>query len=91
MPLQPIEPTEVVLANQVAQRIVQEITGTGTRIAAIVANGIPAQPAVEASEVNGRVIPARPAQAAISAANIKAALGSANCAVIDALAESLGL
>jgi hypothetical protein len=90
MPLQPVATTEVAAANQIAQRIVQEINQTANRIAAIRANGIPAIAAVPAgTRPDGQPIPARPATAAVSAAAIDAALGADNCKLLDEIKAML--
>jgi hypothetical protein len=90
MPLQPVATTEVAAANQIAQRIVQEINQTASRIAALRANGIPAVAAVPAGvNPNGQPIPARPATAAVSAAAIDAALGTENRQLLDAIKDLL--
>ena len=92
MPLQPVAPTETALANQVAQRIVNEITTTAKRIIELRANGIPAVPEQEARTLpDGRIIPARPAQIAVSAEAINAALGADNCALLNQIKTALGL
>ena len=92
MPLQPIAPTEVVAGNQVAQRIIQEITQLAARIDSIRTDGIPAVAATPAgTHPTGQTYPARPATAGISAAVINAALGAQNCELLDdvkALLES---
>lgn len=92
MPLQPVTPTEAVAATQIAQRFVGQVSQLAKVIAETRKNGIPAVAAREAGTgPNGQVIPARPATAAISAAAIDAALGPENCAILDTLAEALGL
>lgn len=65
----------ILVANQIAQ----QINGTVSRIQQILANGIPARPAV------GN----QPAQPAISADAIKAALGPVNLAKIQAAVAAL--
>lgn len=94
--LQAITPTESVIANQVAQRLVNEIINTAKRVVAIRTEGIPAVEAAPATPEqtlpDGRVIPARPARpatAAISAAAINAALGESNCALLDSIKTSI--
>jgi hypothetical protein len=94
--LQAITPTESVIANQVAARLVNEILNTAKRVDAIRTDGIPAiaasVAAPEQTLPDGRKIPARPARpatAAISAAAINAALGKANCDLLDSLKASI--
>ena len=94
--LQEITPTESVIANQVAARLVSEILSVAKRVAAIRTEGIPAieaAPATPEQELpDGRVMPARPARpavAAVSAAAIDAALGEANCALLDSIKEAI--
>jgi hypothetical protein len=94
--LQEITPTESVIANQVAQRLVNEILNTAKRVDAIRSEGIPAVAAVPATPEqplpDGRVMPARPARpatAAISAAAINAALGKDNCALLDSVKAAI--
>lgn len=94
--LKEITPTESVIANQVAARLVNEIINTAKRVIAIRAEGIPAVAAIEATPEqtlpDGRVMPARPARpatAAISAKAINAALGDSNCALLDALKTAI--
>jgi len=98
MPLQPVAPTEVVLANQIAARMIQEVMQTAARINELRAKGIAAQPAVAAVAAStgpqGQPIPAqpaRPAVAGVSAAAIDAALGEDNCALLDEIRTALGL
>lgn len=88
--LKEITPTESVIANQVAARLVSEILNVAKRVEAIRTQGIPAIEAVEATPEqplpDGRKIPARPARpatAAVSAAAIDAALGADNCELLD--------
>jgi hypothetical protein len=91
-----ITPTESMVANQVAARLITEILNTAKRVVAIRTEGIPA---VEASPAtteqtlpNGRKVPARPARpaiAAVSADAINAALGEENCALLDAIKASI--
>ena len=68
--LQAITPTESIIANQVAQRLVNEIINTAKRVVAIRTEGIPAVEAAPATPAqtlpDGRVIPARPARPATS-------------------------
>ena len=94
--LKEITPTESVIANQVAARLVNEIINTAKRVIAIRAEGIPTVAAIEAipeqTLPNGRVMPARPARpatAAISAKAINAALGESNCTLLDALETAI--
>lgn len=94
--LKEITPTESVLANQVAARLVNEILNTAKRVVAIRTEGIPAIAAVPATPEqtlpDGRKIPARPARpavAGVSPAAIDAALGADNCALLDAVKELL--
>jgi hypothetical protein len=94
--LQEITPTESVIANQVAARLVGEIIQTAKRVVAIRTNGIPAVAAVAATPgqtlPDGRVMPARPARpaiAAVSADAINAALGKDNCDLLDAIKASI--
>lgn len=94
--LKEITPTESVIANQVAARLVSEILNTAKRVDAIRTNGIPAVAAVPITPPqtlpDGRVIPerpARPATAAISAAAINAALGKDNCDLLDTIKASI--
>jgi len=94
--LKEITPTESVIANQVAARLVNEILNTAKRVDAIRTEGIPAIAAVEATPEqtlpDGRKIPARPARpavAAVSAAAINAALGEDNCALLDSIKASI--
>jgi chorismate-pyruvate lyase len=94
--LKEITPTESVIANQVAARLVSEILNTAKRVVAIRAEGIPAIAAVPATPEqtlpDGRKIPARPARSAvpaISAEAINAALGTDNCALLDSIKTSL--
>ena len=94
--LQEITPTESVIANQVAARLVNEILNTAKRIDAIRTEGIPAVAAIEATPEqtlpDGRVMPARPARpamAAISADAINAALGEENCALLDSIKDAI--
>jgi len=94
--LQAITPTESVIANQVAARLVSEILNVANRVDAIRTDGIPAIEAVPATPEqtlpDGRVIPARPARpavAAVSAGAIDEALGQANCAILDAVKDAL--
>lgn len=92
MPLQPIAPTETALANQVAQRIIQDALNTAKRINEIRTNGLPAVAAQpETPMPNGQTRPAQPAIPAVSAEAINAALGEDNCAILDALKAALGL
>jgi hypothetical protein len=90
--LKEVSPTEDVLANQVAQRLVQQVAGLTQQIVSIRANGVPAVPAVEAAPAqllaDGRTIPARPARQAIPAISPEAidkALGADNCMLFDSL------
>jgi hypothetical protein len=94
--LKEITPTESVIANQVAARLVSEILNVAKRVVAVRTNGIPAVAAVPATPEqtlpDGRVIPARPARpaiAAISAEAINAALGKDNCDLLDAIKASI--
>lgn len=94
--LKEITPTESVIANQVAQRIVTEIVNLSKRIVAIRAEGIPAiaaSPATpEQTLPDGRKIPARPARPAVpatSAEAINAALGEDNCDLLDSIKASI--
>lgn len=90
MPLQPVAPTESALANQIANRVITEVQQAAQRIAALRATGVPAQAAVAAQTLpDGRVIPARPAVAGVSAAAINTALGTANCALLDEIKDLL--
>lgn len=88
--LKAITPTESVIANQVAARLVNEILNTAKRAVAIRTEGIPAIAAVpatlEQTRPNGRTIPARPERPAVtgvSPAAIDAALGVYNCELLD--------
>ncbi len=92
--LKEITPTESVIANQVAARLVNEILNTAKRVVAIRTQGIPAIAAVpatlEQTLPDGRVIPARPARpavAAVSAEAINAALGKDSCALLDSIKD----
>jgi len=76
-----ITPTESVMANQVAQRIVTEIVNLSKRIVVIRTEGIPA--------IAASARPARPAMAAISADAINAALGKDNCDLLDSIKASI--
>jgi hypothetical protein len=94
--LKAITPTESVIANQVAARLVDEIIQISKRIVAIRAEGIPAIEAVpavpEQTLPDGRKIPARPARpavAAVSAAAINEALGKDNCTLLDGLKTAI--
>ena len=94
--LQEITPTESMIANQVAARLVSEILNTAKRVDAIRTEGIPAVAAVEATLEqtlpDGRVMPARPARpaiAAISATSINAALGQDNCELLDSIKAAI--
>ena len=94
--LKEIIPTESMIANQVAQRLINEIISMSKRVVAIRAEGIPALPAVPATPEqtlpDGRKVPARPARpatTAISAAAINAALGKDNCDLLDAIKASI--
>jgi hypothetical protein len=94
--LQEITPTESVIANQVAARLVNEILNTAKRVEAIRTEGIPAIAAAEATPEqtlpDGRKIharPARPAVPAISAEAIDAALGESNCALLDSIKAAI--
>lgn len=94
--LKEITPTESVIANQVAQRLINEIIGMSKRVVAIRAEGIPAVAATPATPEqtlpDGRKVPARPARpatAAISAAAINAALGKDNCDLLDSLKSAI--
>lgn len=94
--LKEITPTESVIANQVAARLVSEILNTAKRVDAIRTEGIPAIAAVAATPEqtlpDGRKMPARPARpatAAISAAAINAALGEDNCALLDSIKDAI--
>lgn len=94
--LKEITPTESVIANQVAARLVSEILNVAKRVEAIRTEGIPAIAAVAATPEqplpDGRKIPARPARpatAAISAAAINAALGKDNCDLLDSIKASI--
>jgi hypothetical protein len=94
--LQEITPTESVIANQVAQRLVNEIINTAKRVNAIRTEGIPAVAAIPATPEqtlpDGRIMPARPARpatAAISAAAINAALGESNCVLLDSVKSAI--
>ena len=91
-----ITPTESVMANQVAQRIVTEIVNMSKRIVALRTEGIPAiaaSPATpEMTLPDGRKIlarPARPAIPAISAEAINAALGKDNCDLLNSIKASI--
>jgi hypothetical protein len=94
--LKEITPTESVIANQVAARIVSEILNIAKRVNAIRTGGIPAVAAVpstlEQTLPDGRVMPARPARpaiAAVSADAINAALGKDNCDLLDSIKASI--
>ncbi len=94
--LKEITPTESVIANQIAARLVSEIINTAKRVDAIRTAGIPAVAATEATPEqtlpDGRKIPARPARpavSAVSAAAINAALGKHNCDLLDAIKASI--
>jgi len=94
--LKEIIPTESVIANQIAARLVNEILNTAKRVDTIRTQGIPAIAAVPATAeqtlLDGRVVPARPgrpAVAAISAAAINAALGKDNCDLLDSIKASI--
>lgn len=94
--LKEITPTESVIANQVAARLVSEILNVAKRVEAIRTQGIPAIEAVPATPEqplpDGRKIPARPARpavAAVSAAAINAALGEDNCDLLDSIKASI--
>lgn len=94
--LQEITPTESMVANQAAQRLVSEIINMSKRVIAIRTQGIPAVEGVpetlEQTLPDGRKIPARPSRpaiAAISADAINAALGEENCALLDAIKASI--
>lgn len=94
--LKEITPTESVIANQVAARLVSEILNVAKRVVAIRTEGIPAIAAVEATPEqtlpDGRKIPARPARPAvpaISAEAINAALGKDNCDLLDSIKEAV--
>lgn len=91
MPIQNIDVTTDELAKNVARQILQQISSTRNNIAKLREEGVPARPATPARELpDGRVIPASPAVAAITAAAINTALGEANCAILDDLAELIG-
>jgi hypothetical protein len=90
--LKQITPTESMIANQVAQRIVSEIINMSKRVIAIRNEGVPAVEAIEATPEqtlpNGRKIlarPARPATSAVTADAINAALGKENCDLLDSI------
>ena len=86
MPLQPVQPTEKTLANQLAQRMVQDVAATAKRVGDYRSNGMPEVAEQEARTLpDGRVVPARPAQPAISKAALEEALGEKNCDVLDIL------
>lgn len=94
--LKAITPTESVIANQVAARLVSEILNTAKRVVAIRTEGIPAIASAEATPEqtlpDGRKIPARPARPAVpavSAEAINAALGADNCALLDSIKEAI--
>jgi hypothetical protein len=94
--LQAITPTESVIANQVAARLVDEIIQISKRIVAIRSEGIPAIEAVKATPEqtlpDGRKMPARPARPAVAAVSAKAindALGKDNCTLLDALKTAI--
>lgn len=94
--LKEITPTESVIANQVAARLVSEILNTAKRVVAIRTEGIPAIAASEATPEqtlpDGRKIPARPARPAVpavSAEAINAALGADNCALLDSIKDAI--
>jgi|LakMenEpi03Aug12_release.lakeMendotaPanAssembly.Ray.scaffolds.fasta_scaffold293549_1 hypothetical protein len=96
MPLEQIVPTESLIANQVAARLVSEILNTAKRVDAIRTEGIPAIAAAEATPEqtlpDGRKMPARPARPAvpaISAEAINAALGEDNCNLLDSIKASI--
>lgn len=92
MPLQPVKITEDSRAEALAQRLVQEIVSTAERVNKIRTEGLPAMPAQEEKVLpDGRVIPARDEQPAISADAIKAKLGVANNALLDQLKAALGI
>lgn len=92
MPLEQITTTEIALANQVAQRMVQEELMIAKRREDIRANGIPAVSAQEALDMgDGRIRPAQLATPSVSADLINDALGVDNCAVFDSIKEVLGL
>lgn len=94
--LKEITPTESVIANQVAARLVSEILNVAKRVVAIRTEGIPAIAASEATPEqtlpDGRKIPARPARpavAAVSAEAINDALGAENCALLDSIKAAI--
>jgi len=68
------------------------VTVLAAKVNAIRSEGIPVIPAQEPRQMpNGQMSPARAAVAAVTPEAINQALGTANCAVLDALAEALGL
>ena len=90
MPFQPVTTSPQAAAEAAAKQIVQQIESTSARIKQIRQDGIPAIPAQPARDLgNGRSIPAREETPAVSAADIDAALGEMNCAILDGLAKAL--
>lgn len=90
MPLEPITADTAELAKNAARQIISQIQQTSANIVKLRANGIPAVPARAAQTLpDGRVIPAQDARPAVSGADIDTALGTANVAVLDALAAAL--
>jgi hypothetical protein len=98
MPLQPLEPTEDLIAHQIAQRSLAQLVQAAQQIVTLRTAGVPAVAAIPATPEetlpDGRKVsarPARPATIAISAAALDKAYKQSNCEVLDQIKELLGL
>ncbi len=91
MPLNPIPVSADSAAENLVRQMVDQVTATAQRIIQVRTNGVAAQPETAARQLpDGRVIPARPGQPAISPAKIEEILAaSGNDVVFDALAKAL--
>jgi hypothetical protein len=90
MSLQPIPVTTDELAKNVARQILQQIKSVRDNVNKLRTEGVPARPAVPERELpDGRIIPATPAVPAITADAINAALGTANCELLDEMRDAL--
>jgi hypothetical protein len=90
--LQPIQSDSTEIAKAAARQVLVQINQVATNIVKLRRDGIPAIPSREASTTpDGRVIPAFDGRPVVTGAEIDAALGEANVAVLTTLAAALGL
>lgn len=92
MALNPIQISESTAAEQVAQRLINDIVTMAQRVIKLREEGLPAIPARPATTTpDGRQIPAYPGSPGVSAEALNAALGADNREALDQVRIALGL